>query len=228
MASKLEEVRLILSDHKFSILCLAETFLNENDDSCLYEVPGYTMIRRDRLCNNGGGLLCYVHDSLVIEHLENLDLYMDESITVKVRPRSQKSFLVTYLYRPPQSKASWNTDFSEFVERCYGLNDEIIIFGDFNIDLLNPTSKNRWLDNVTSPLLLNQLISEPTRITNSSRTLIDHIYSSKSDNIAKSGVIKYSLSDHFMIVASREIDRNVKISKQRCKVTFLDYSFRFN
>lgn len=225
LASKLEEVRLILSDHKFSILCLAETFLNENDDSCLYEVPGYTMIRRDRLCNNGGGLLCYVHDSLVIEHLENLDLYMDESITVKVRPRSQKSFLVTYLYRPPQSKATWNTDFSEFVERCYGLNDEIIIFGDFNIDLLNPASKNRWLDNVTSPLLLNQLISEPTRITNSSRTLIDHIYSSKCGNIAKSGVIKYSLSDHFMIVASREIDRNVKISKQRCKVTFLDYSF---
>ena len=141
-------------------------------------MPGYVMIRRDRLCNNGGGLLCYVQDSLVFEHMQNLDLAMEESVTIMIKPRHQKSFLVTYLYRPPQSKVSWNSDFSEFVERCYALNNEIIIFGDFNIDLLNQTSKNRWIDNVTSPLLLKQLISEPTRVTNTSRTLIDHIYSS--------------------------------------------------
>ena len=224
LASKLEEVRLILNDRKFNILCLAETFLDENDDSCLYEMPGYVMIRRDRLCNNGGGLLCYVQDSLVFEHMQNLDLAMEESVTIMIKPRHQKSFLVTYLYRPPQSKVSWNSDFSEFVERCYALNNEIIIFGDFNIDLLNQTSKNRWIDNVTSPLLLKQLISEPTRVTNTSRTLIDHIYSSNCKNILEAGIIKYTLSDHYMIMASRKMVNGTNCSKQRCKVTFLDYS----
>ena len=97
LASKLEEVRLILNDRKFNILCLAFTFLEENDDSCLYEMPGYVMIRRDRLCNNGGGLLCYVQDSLVFEHMQNLDLAMEESVTIMIKPSHQKSFLVTYL-----------------------------------------------------------------------------------------------------------------------------------
>lgn len=40
LASKLEEVRLILNDRKFNILCLAETFLDENDDSCLLRFQG--------------------------------------------------------------------------------------------------------------------------------------------------------------------------------------------
>ena len=36
---------------------------------------------------------------------------------------------------------------------------------------------------------LQQLISEPTRVTNTSATLIDLIFTNDSNNIAKSGVI---------------------------------------
>ena len=46
---------------------------------------------------------------------------------------------------------------------------------------------------------LTQLISEPTRETCYTSTLIDHIAASAASNIIKSGVLKVLLSDHYMI-----------------------------
>ena len=47
---------------------------------------------------------------------------------------------------------------------------------------------------------LQQLISEPTRVTNTSATLIDLIFTNDLNNIAKSGVICYGISDHSIYV----------------------------
>ena len=47
------------------------------------------------------------------------------------------------------------------------------------------------------------LISEPTRVTNTSATLIDLIFTNDSNNIAKSGVIYNGMSDHSIIYVIR-------------------------
>jgi hypothetical protein len=46
---------------------------------------------------------------------------------------------------------------------------------------------------------LQQLISEPTRMTDRSATLIDLIFTNETRNIAKSGVIHNGMSDHSLI-----------------------------
>ena len=46
-----------------------------------------------------------------------------------------------------------------------------------------------------------QLIKDPTRITETSFTLIDHFYTSNVDEIVSSGVLHTGLSDHSMIYA---------------------------
>ncbi len=40
-----------------------------------------------------------------------------------------------------------------------------------------------------------QLITQPTRITHSTRTLLDHIYTNKSNNVSGFGAFDYSFSD---------------------------------
>ena len=47
-----------------------------------------------------------------------------------------------------------------------------------------------------------QLIKDPTRITETSFTLIDHFYTSNVDKIVSSGVIHTGLSAHSMVYAS--------------------------
>ena len=50
---------------------------------------------------------------------------------------------------------------------------DILLLGDFNIDLLKPHSS--W-DSTITLLGLTQIIEPPTRTTPTSATLIDHIY----------------------------------------------------
>ena len=51
---------------------------------------------------------------------------------------------------------------------------------------------------------LEQLISVPTRITESTATLIDHVLTNSSHNIIHSGVIEMSLSDHALIYCTQK------------------------
>ena len=52
-----------------------------------------------------------------------------------------------------------------------------------------------------------QLIDTPTRVTNNSSSLIDHIYTNDTRKISQSGVIESGISDHFITYCTRKIDR---------------------
>ena len=67
---------------------------------------------------------------------------------------------------------------SPFGENCHGLltlSDKIIIVGDINVDLLN-TPDTQIIYDIISDCHLVNIIKDATRITNSSRTLIDPIF----------------------------------------------------
>ena len=92
------------------------------------------------------------------------------------------------------------------LERASSENIEILFLGDFNQDLLPkhlPTDA-RDLRQAFSTYQLTQLIKSPTRITNRSKTLIDHIYTSDPPNKAiASGVSQCTISEHSLIYLVR-------------------------
>ena len=68
-----------------------------------------------------------------------------------------------------------------------------------------------------------QLITEPTRVTPNSSSIIDHIATTSPKNIVKSGVFQISLSDHFMVYCVRKFEGGVlkdhkKIKTRRMKI----------
>ena len=69
----------------------------------------------------------------------------------------------------------------------------------------NNVSKLRSIADVYG---LEQLISEPTRITPTSSTLIDLIYTNCSDKIVCSGVCHIGISDHSMVYVYRKLAQN--------------------
>ena len=71
--------------------------------------------------------------------------------------------------------------------------------GDYNINLLNfgtHTKTNEFIDDVISHGFLPYIL-KPTRVTDTSATLIDHIYSNHTYTNQDSGIIVTDLSDHF-------------------------------
>ena len=103
---------------------------------------------------------------------------------------------------------------------CILENQECYLIGDFNISLLHNgknifgkkgyTSKLKSLPSLTKEYLdfgnysLEQLISVPTRITESTATFIDHVLTNSPHKIIQSVVIKMSLSDHDLIYCMQE------------------------
>ena len=102
----------------------------------------------------------------------------------------------------------------------------MLVLGDFNMNILEKTCCRKWLD-IVSSFSLTQLISEPTRVTETvqSSSLIDHVrvYTSNLSNIVESGDTKYALSDHYLVFAIRH---RSMIGKQasRISIEFNDYS----
>ena len=69
---------------------------------------------------------------------------------------------------------------------------------------------------------LEQLISEPTRITPTSSTLIDLIYTNCSDKIVCSGVCHIGISDHSMVYVYRKLAQN-GISNGHNSITYRNF-----
>ena len=82
------------------------------------------------------------------------------------------------------------------------------MLGDFNFNLLHETNAvKQWLD-ITENLNLKQLVQKPTRVTDTTRTLIDHAFSNVCENIAKVSVPIYAISDHFPVCLTRKITQD--------------------
>ena len=80
--------------------------------------------------------------------------------------------------------------------------------GDINRDLLNNQIYSVWNDYV-EPFGLTQVVTEPTRVTSNSKTLIDHIYCNCPENVKSVSVPKLGLSDHFPIFVTRKMHSHI-------------------
>ena len=86
------------------------------------------------------------------------------------------------MYRPPDTKVEFNDRFEDFIDIVSNQNKELMILGDFDRNLLNQKIERDW-GNFTASLGLTLLISEPTRVTQESQTLIDQIYTNNEETI---------------------------------------------
>jgi hypothetical protein len=94
--------------------------------------------------------------------------------------------------------------FEDLITRMDSDNKEIILLGDYNCDWsrLDSNSANAQtnkLAGIAQIFQFQQLISDPTRITANSKTLIDIAFTNKPELINGSGVIHMGISDHSLI-----------------------------
>ena len=87
------------------------------------------------------------------------------------------------------------------MDTAYTENKGIVVLGDFNIDILpssNHPLEKSWSD-IAHNYELSQIITKPTRVTSTTKTLLDHIYINTNIITKYSDVLKWSISDHFPV-----------------------------
>ena len=118
-----------------------------------------------------------------------------ESVWIEVSSNKIKYFIGT-VYRPPSAPSVFWEILNDNLETALNLSKHVIILGDFNEDILNPN-----LHNFKDIILLNNLknvITEPTRVTETTSTLLDPILVTDEIINLHSGVtsVDNSISDH--------------------------------
>ena len=211
LVNKIESLEaLILSlAHVPDVIALSETWL-KSKNSKFHRIEGFTAYHLPRSNKKGGGVSILVKSHL---HADLIDDYsfINEDIeicTIKMRvncdlSKLSKNFVISCVYRP----SSKNKDVGKFKEvfattlnNNFFQSNDVILLGDFNIDLLNflnhkPTEQ--FLTYMQS-INFNELITRPTSFPINHRgrpTLLDHIYSNIKTN-SISGILTLPLSDH--------------------------------
>ena len=102
--------------------------------------------------------------------------------------------------------------FVPLLEKAFGVLDDIVLMGDFNVNLSKIFIKNEVNNSKTGSLKMYelflsygfaQIIQDFTRVDNKTQSLIDHIYVSDQNSVKTSFVLPWSLSDHFPICLIR-------------------------
>ncbi|KAK0138886.1 RNA-directed DNA polymerase from mobile element jockey [Merluccius polli] len=189
--SKCEQVQHLLQESNFDYLSMSESWLNENSPSAALSVPGFNTFRTDRKQGRGGGVICFVRDTICCNEIEFINCEL-ECLGLNIVLSPVMSFTLIVIYRPPSSNVSFFDKFRDLLKQCH-FNREVVVMGDFNVNWQDRLARQQ-LKQVTDSFSLSQIIRGPTRITNSSSTQIDLFFSNMPDRISSVlGPILFSL-----------------------------------
>ena len=210
LTTHIDELRIFLANNDIDIISINETKLDEVISDNEVSIPGYDIIRRDRLSNGGGGICFYVRSSIEYSLRNDLSEETLENLCLEIRKPKSKPFVVVTWYRPPDSHIGIFSHFENLVGKLDSENIEYYLMGDINCDMIATRYDNNTqkLKSIADVYGLQQLITEPTRIPQTSATCIDLIYTNCADKIVCSGVRHISISDHSMVFAYRKLSIN--------------------
>ncbi len=199
LVNKVDQLRVILDGSPIDVLAVSETWLDDAIMDHEMNIEGYSFYRNDRN-RNGGGVALYVSNTVVHEHLPSSSNKDIETCWIEVKLNNQGPVRVCACYRPPNVNVDYFNRFVDELEEALGKDGNIVVLGDLNINYdLNENLANNPIHYVENLLNVQQLVTEPTRVTNRSSSTIDLILSSIPEKHVKTGVIRYTLSDHYMI-----------------------------
>ena len=194
---------LIMTESKFSIIGISETKLNDNSVINI-ELPNYKFIKENSP-TQAGGVGMYIHKTIDFKVRSDLNLNIEgcECLWIEIlNMYDEKNPIVGVVYRHPHSSfVDFHEAMSQQLEKVSNEKRKLIIMGDINIDLIKyeshqPTSE--YMDMLYSNLCF-PVITQPTRITDYTRTLIDHMYTNALDKCITAGICLTDISDHFPI-----------------------------
>ena len=200
LKNKIDDVNVLINGHqdKVHIFGISETRLDEDIDDSIIQINNYSIFRKDAEKKDGHtGLVVYVHNSInkFIRRRHDLETDAVEAIWLEIYQKKSKPAYVCSLYRNPAFTAEWIDDFMSMMDKI-PVNSDIMLLGDFNYDLFR--QQNSWLS-VMSMLGLSQLIKDSTRVTKTTQTLIDHIYTNNTEMVINPTIVHSSISDHYAI-----------------------------
>ena len=183
------------------ILLLSETWLTPFSPKL--DIPGFDLYRQDHVHKKGGGVAILASSKLHCNVRLDLASKLEESvcITIEITLRNGGHCMVSSMYHTPNSNTL--TFLASYNSLICAMKKEqprgIIIGLDHNLDFLKSNKHQATNDFIQNNLDFGLIptVTRPTRITNSSATLIDNIIVSQNlCGAYSSNILINDTSDH--------------------------------
>ena len=219
LVKHVDQLRVSMKNQTVDILAVNETRLDNTIDDSEIAISNYTLTRRDR-SRHGGGVAIYIRNPIQFKIRNDLKDDDLELLCIEINKPKMKPFLISTWYRPPNAPIELFEKFNCILNKIESSHLESTITGDFNCNILADVSDNntKHLIELCDLCQYSQLITQPTRITASSSTLIDLILTNEPDKFVTSGVQHIGISDHSLIYTTR---KHLSIPKQSPKSSLL-------
>ena len=173
-----------------------------------------------RKTGRGGGLALYINKKVCDQ--EQIEFFRPkfegdgdpngEFQFVKIHDckKSNKTKLLVNVYRSPSRNVDNFVELLDNVLRSLDRHSRkhIVFTGDFNVDLVKyeHDKAGQNLISVFEKHGFAQMVSRPTRVTDHSATLIDHVYTNDILNTASCHVLTVNISDHLATLTTLKLD----------------------
>ena len=196
LRNQIIDVREVIGKLSLDYFVISETKLDESFPSAQFNISNYEIRNRRDRDKNGGGLIEFVRKGFITKRLKDYETQICETICSEFTI-SKRKWICFSVYRLP----SYNNliIFSEELTKsvCKALNkyDNIIVMGDFNIDINKDDAIGHdKLDVFCDTLNLTNLIKSETCYTNNHKSTIDLFLTNKPRSFQITTFIKSHFS----------------------------------
>ena len=199
-----DDLKILLQvlDFPFDIIAISETKIQKGIDPLKdINLPNYQYLHTPTETTKGGTLI-YISNKLIFKPRPDLEIYqakdIESTFTEIIMPKG-KNIIVGCIYKHHTiDQIEFAKQLIPLLEKTNKEKKPVFITGDFNIDLLKINQDkniNKYFDSLTDNNFM-PLITLPTRITSSTKTLIDNILHNQFTPNIQSGNLSVSISDH--------------------------------
>lgn len=201
---------------------VTETHITEDILSSEIDIEGYNYFLVLSDSRHTGGVTIYVKKSVQSYAIETFQVNKQFwAVFVKIKAQKE-SIVLGGVYRSPNGQP---VEFIEFMDKLfdtdYIMSANTILAGDFNINLLENSTYAKSIIKSAQSAGFKQIITSPTRITMTSSTLVDHVYSNMK-YIQETNRVYPAITDHEILginlncaTASKEKEFVRNLSEER-------------
>ena len=168
LRNKVIDLGEILKDLPFDYIVISETKLDESLQNSQFKLNGYEVrARRDRH-KHGGGLIGFICQKLK-KYEPNCSECICSEFTV-----SKKKWICFRIYRSPSTGniKTFSEEMNEVISKALCKYENLIVMGDFNIDIKSSNSDKDKLENFCDLFNLTNLVHSETCFMKNSKSIM--------------------------------------------------------
>jgi hypothetical protein len=229
-----DELLALLQDSKvtFDLIILTETQLKHDTDQI--SLNGYTTLNFTNKTTTHDGLTIISNDkSLDSINITHNKAFSEANVASISLSKNSEKYSILAIYRSPSGDIKTFCNELEIELKSMVPGHKVVI-GDININTLDNSANSAAYINILNAKGFTQCIDKPTRVTTSTKSCIDHIFTNPKNSTMKasSTILETSITDHYATCIGWKTKTIRKHDKNTCnaapqvtnkEITKIDY-----